>query len=68
MQVGDLVIATEDTYRFDEGDIGLLVHIDRGQPDKEYRPLYYVQWNDRSHCDPYEHSVNGKRIITLYST
>ena len=36
MQVGDLVIATEGTYRFDEGDIGLLIHVDRGQPDKEY--------------------------------
>ena len=67
MQVGDLVIATEGTYRFDEGDIGLLIHVDRGQPDKEYRPLYYVQWNNRLEDDPREYSVNGKRIEILSS-
>ena len=67
MQVGDLVIATEDSYTFDEGDIGLLVHIDRGPPDKEYRPLFFVQWNNRPHLDPYNRSVNGKRIETFYS-
>ena len=67
MEVGDLVIATEGTYNFDEGDIGLLVHIDRGQPDKDYRPLYFVQWNNRSRS-PYEYSVNGKRIETLHSS
>ena len=43
MKAGDLVIATEDAYTFDKGDIGLLVDIDRGPPDKEYRPLYFVQ-------------------------
>jgi hypothetical protein len=68
MQVGDLVIATEGSYTFDEGDIGLLIHIDRGQPDKDYRPLYFVQWNDRTHLSPYEYSVNGKRIETFYSS
>ena len=67
MQAGDLVIATEDTYTFDEGDIGLLVCIDRGPPDKEYRPLYFVQWNNRLECDQYEYSVNGKRIEILSS-
>ena len=66
MQVGDLVIATAFTYRFDKGDIGLLIHVDRGQPDKEYRPLYYVQWNNRPNVNPYEYSVNGKRIKSLY--
>ena len=67
MQVGDLVIATEGSYYFGEGDIGLLIHIDRGQPDKDYRPLYFVQWNNSSR-NPYEYSVNGKRIETFYST
>ena len=66
MEVGDLVIATESTYRFDKGDIGLLLDIDRGQPDKEYRPLYFVQWTGREHLNPYEYSVNGKRIEALY--
>ena len=66
MKAGDLVIATEDTYRFDKGDVGLLVYIDRGQPDKDYRPLYYVQWNNNLDADPYEYSVNGKHILLLY--
>ena len=65
MKAGDLVIATEDTYTFDEGDIGLLVHIDRGPPDKEYRPLYFVQWNNRPSSSPMD--VNGKHIETFYS-
>ena len=67
MEVGDLVIATAFTYRFDKGDIGLLVEIDRGPPDKEYRPLYFVQWNGRSTASPYAHDVNGKHIETFYS-
>ena len=66
MQVGDLVIATEDGYAFDKGDIGLLVDIDRGPPDKEYRPLYFVQWNNRTSRGPMD--VNGKHIETLYSS
>ena len=66
MKVGDLVIATEGTYTFDEGDIGLLVCIDRGQPDKDYRPLYFVQWNNRLSSDPM--NVSGKNIETLYSS
>ena len=68
MKVGDLVIATEDAYTFDKGDIGLLVEIDRGPPDKEYRPLYFVQWNGRPSASPYAHDVNGKHIETLYSS
>ena len=67
MKVGDLVIATENTYTFDEGDIGLLVEIDRGPLDKEYRPLYFVQWNWQSPSAPPQ-DVNGKHIETLYST
>jgi hypothetical protein len=67
VNIGDLVIATEDSYTFEEGDIGLLVCIDRGQPDKEYRPLYFVQWNNSPSMDPYKHSVNGNRIETFYS-
>ena len=67
MKVGDLVIATEDTYIFDKGDVGLLVCIDRGPPDKEYRPLYFVQWNDRPSVDPYDREVNEKHIDTFYS-
>ena len=67
MKVGDLVIATEDAYTFDKGDIGLLVEIDRGPPDKEYRPLYFVQWNGRPSAAPYAHDVNGKHIKTFYS-
>ena len=67
MKVGDLVIATEDAYTFDKGDIGLLVEIDRGPPDKEYRPLYFVQWNRRPNADPFDRDVNGKHIETFYS-
>ena len=67
MQVGDLVIATKDGYAFDKGDIGLLVDIDRGPPDKEYRTLYFVQWNGRPSASPYAHDVNGKHIETLSS-
>ena len=33
MKVGDLVIAIEDTYSFDKGDVGLVIDIDRGPPD-----------------------------------
>ena len=66
MNIGDLVIATEDSYTFEEGDIGLLVCIDRGQPDKDYRPLYFVQWNNRLSSDPM--NVSGKNIETLYSS
>ena len=65
MKVGDLVIATEDADTFDQGDIGLLVDIDRGPPDKEYRPLYFVQWNNRPSSSPMD--VNGKHIETFYS-
>jgi len=65
VKVNDIVIATEDTYTFDEGDIGLLVEIDRGPPDKEYRPLYFVQWNISS-GPPID--VNGKHIEVLYSS
>jgi len=68
VKIGDLVIATEDSYTFEEGDIGLLVCVDRGQPDKEYRPLYFVQWNSQPNVDPYERSVNGNRIETFYSS
>ncbi len=67
MKVGDLVIATEDTYSFDKGDVGLVIDIDRGPPDKEYRPLYFVQWDGRS-GDPYRRDVNGKHIEVLYSS
>ena len=66
MKGGDLVIATENTYTFDEGDIGLLVEIDRGPLDKEYRPLYFVQWNNRPNSPPMD--VNGKHIETFYSS
>ena len=67
MKVGDLVIATEDTYSFDKGDVGLVIDIDRGPPDKEYRPLYFVQWDGGSD-DPYRRDVNGKHIEVLYSS
>ena len=66
MNIGDLVIATEDSYTFEEGDIGLLVCIDRGQPDKEYRPLYFVQWNHRPNRAP--RAVYKNAIETLYSS
>ncbi len=68
MKVGDIVIATEDTYTFDKGDVGLLVDIDRGQLDKDYRPFYYVQWNSCPNTDPYRRDVNGKHIEVLYSS
>ena len=67
MKAGDLVIATEDGYTFDKDDVGLLVDIDRGPPDKEYRPLYFVQWNGRPSASPYSHDVNGKYIEVFYS-
>ena len=67
MKAGDLVIATEDGYTFDKGDVGLLVDIDRGPPHKEYRPLYFVQWNSRPNADPFDRDVNGKHIETFYS-
>jgi len=65
VKVGDLVIATEDAYTFDKGDIGLLVNIDRGPPDKEYRPLYFVQWNNRPSRGPMD--VHKNAIKTFYS-
>jgi hypothetical protein len=65
MQVGDLVIATVDTFTFDKGDIGLLVDIDRGPPDKEYRPLYFVQWNNRPNRGSTD--VHKNAIETFYS-
>lgn len=68
MKIGDLVIATKGTYAFDVGDVGLLVEIDRGPPNKDYRPLYFVQWNDRPSADPYEEDVNGKHIEIFYSS
>jgi len=68
VKAGDLVIATEDGYTFDKGDIGLLVEIDRGPPDKEYRPLYFVQWNGCPNANPYSRDVNGKYIETFYSS
>jgi hypothetical protein len=69
MQVGDLVVAVESAYRYDEGDVGLLVHIDRGPPHKEYRPLYFVQWNGREDLDLFEYGeCNEKHLETFYST
>ena len=68
MKVGDLVVATEDSWSYEHGDIGLLIAIDRGQPDKEYRPLYFVQWNNSPHADPYEYEVSEKHIEVLYSS
>ena len=65
MKAGDLVIATEDTYTFDKGDIGLLVDIDRGPPDKEYRPLYFVQWNNSPNRGSMD--VHKNAIKTFYS-
>ena len=68
MKAGDLVIATEDGYTFDKDDVGLLVDIDRGPPDKEYRPLYYVQWNGQPSVSPYARDVNGKYVEVFYSS
>ena len=59
MKANDIVIAVEDTYHFDKGDVGLLVAIDRGP---------FVQWNSRTNVDPYERDVNGKHIEVLYSS
>jgi hypothetical protein len=67
VKAGDLVIATEDTYSFDRGDVGLIIAVDRGPLDKEYRPLYFVQWNGRPGEDAYHRDVNGKHIELLYS-
>ena len=68
MKVGDIVIATENTITFDEGEVGLLVCVDRGQLDKDYRPLYFVQWNSCPNADPFDRDVNGKKIEVLYSS
>ena len=68
MKVGDLVVATEDSWSYECGDIGLLVAVDRGQLDKDYRPFYYVQWNSCPNADPYRRDVNGKHIEVLYSS
>ena len=68
MKVGDLVVATKDSWSYEYGDIGLLVAIDRGPPHKEYRPLYFIQWNNSPYTDPYEYEVNGKHIEVLYSS
>ena len=68
MKVGDIVVALEEGRTWDVGSIGLLVEVDKGQPDKEYTPWYFVQWNHCQNLDPYRHAVLEKQIDTLYSS
>ena len=68
MKVGDLVVALEEGHSWDEGSIGLLVCIDKGQPDKEYTPWYFVQWNHCPNSDPYRYTVLRNQIEPLYSS
>ncbi len=67
MKVGDIVVAIEDGRIWDAGSIGLLVSVDKGQPDKEYTPWYFVQWNHCPNHNPYKYAVLENQIDTLYS-
>jgi hypothetical protein len=68
VKVGDIVVALEEGPVWDEGSAGLLICVDKGQPDKEYTPWYFVQWNHCPNRDPYEYELQRKHIEVLYSS
>ena len=67
MQVGDLVVAVEEGPVWDTGSIGLLICVDKGQPDKEYTPWYFVQWNHCPNVDPYRYSAREHDIEVFHA-